>query len=147
VSEPIWSKRFAQDIGKILGFPMPETAPDGQDEKLQQEGMQLVEEVTEDFRYLHGAPVNWVFDLARFLARDAEPTKALRPYGWPVEKLRELREYQRFLRQRHGTDQPADESDEWSEEDERDLTLASLQRIEEEDHNPWPEDQADAQAG
>jgi hypothetical protein len=147
MGEPIWSRHFAGDIAKLFGFPMPETAPDGKDEGLRQEGARLVEEITEQFRYLPGEPTNWVFNFARFLRSEVEEGSGIRPYGWPVHKLREVLEYQSFLRQRHGTRQPADESDEWSEEDRRDFSLESLRRWDEDNPQAWPEDPAGAQRG
>jgi hypothetical protein len=126
-SEPIWSRHLARELAGILGFPMPETAPDGKDEKLRKEGEQLVADITDQFRYLPFEQMNWAFDLATFLReRQLVEDKGVRPYGWPVAKLREMRDYVAFLRSRHGTAQPADEKDYWTEEDEQDLTAESL---------------------
>jgi hypothetical protein len=147
MGEPIWSRHFANDIAKLFGFPMPDAAPDGNDVALQQEGERLVGEITEHFRYLPGEPTNWVLNFARFLKSEIGEENASRLYGWPVQKLRELFEYQSFVRQRHGTLQPADESDEWTEEDRRDFSLDCLRRWDEDNPQAWPEDPASAQRG
>jgi hypothetical protein len=138
VDEPIWSRHFAGEVAKILGFPMPESAPDGRDDTLRQEGERLLAEITEAFRYLPGEPFNWTINFAHFLRAREIGEAGNRPYGWPVDKLREVREYAQFLRERHGTALPADEKDYWTEEDERDFALQAWNRLEEED--PWPED-------
>src|SRR5262249_2147782 len=102
MSEPIWSRHFALEVAKTLGFPMPETAPDGRDEALRTAGEQLVAEITELFRYLWGEQVNWAIDLARFLrAREDGGQGGPTSYGWPVAKLREVRDYLLFLRSRY----------------------------------------------
>ena len=56
----------------------------------------------------------------------------------PLEKLQEVRTLVESLKERFGYGEPIDDSDEWTEEDERDFTLASLRRLEEED--PWPDE-------
>jgi hypothetical protein len=60
----------------------------------------------------------------------------------PLDKVKEIRELVRTLKGEHGFDKPVDDSDEWSEEDLRDLTLASLRRFDEE--GPWEEEGTDA---
>jgi hypothetical protein len=55
----------------------------------------------------------------------------------PLDKLTDVREYVIALKKRYGYDNPIDDSDEWTEEDMRDATEASLRRLEEED--PWEE--------
>jgi hypothetical protein len=137
MSEPIWSRHFAADVAKALGYPMPETAPDGKDDALLRAGEQLVAEITENFRYLPGEQVNWVCDLAEFLrAREVGAAGGLRRYDWPVAKLREVYEYQVFLRGRYGSAEPADEKDYWTDEDREDLRRESMRRLDEED--PYP---------
>ena len=56
----------------------------------------------------------------------------------PLEKLQEVRTLVESLKERFGYPEPTDDSDEWTEEDERDFTLASLRRLEAED--PWPDE-------
>ena len=140
MSEPIWSRHFAQQIAGILGFPRPEETPDGWDEALRREGERLVAEITEDFRHLHDSKViGWAIDLARFLAAREDGAKdGCRPHDWIIARLREIREYALFLRGRHGSALPADEKDYWTEEDLHDLQVATWRRLEEDD--PWPED-------
>ena|SRR5437588_10623505 len=134
MSEPIWSRRFATDVARALGYPMPETAPDGKDAALLREGEQLLAELTENFRYLTGEQVNWVCDLAEFLrAREIDAPGGPRPYGWPVAKLREVRDYQAFLRGRYGSAEPADEKDYWTDEDREDIQRDSMRRLDEDD--------------
>jgi hypothetical protein len=138
MSEPIWSQRFAQDVANVLGCPTTQTLPEGRDEALREEDESLLAEITEHFRYLPLEQVNWVFDLAHFLRAREVDEKVGPPPGWAVSKLREVCEYLRFLRQRHGSEQPADEKDYWTDEDRQDLQVATWQRLSEDD--PWPED-------
>jgi hypothetical protein len=137
----IWSLHFAREIARILGYPPPEGSADlpGVEEYLA-EAERIIDEITEAFRYLHrGRAINQALAVAQFLrAQDAPLQTGQRPWGWLPEKLREMRDYVLFLRQRYGADHPADEKDYWTEEDRRECTLASLKRLEEED--PWPED-------
>lgn len=58
----------------------------------------------------------------------------------PLDKLTEVRNLVRSLKEHHGFKEPTDDSDEWTEEDQRDLTEASLRRLEEED--PWPQEES-----
>ncbi len=55
----------------------------------------------------------------------------------PLDKLTDVRQYVISLKERHGYDKPVDDSDEWTEEDMRDATQASMKRLDEED--PWEE--------
>lgn len=55
----------------------------------------------------------------------------------PLEKVEEVRRLVIALKESHGYDEPVDDSDEWTEEDERDFTRASLEKLAEED--PWSE--------
>jgi hypothetical protein len=57
----------------------------------------------------------------------------------PLEKLQEVRELVLSLKDRFGYDHPIDDSDEWTDEDRREWTEASIRRLEQED--PWPEDE------
>jgi len=140
MSEPIWSRRFAADVAKALGYPMSEEAPDAQDARLREEGEELVAEIAENFRYLPGEQVNWVCDLAEFLrARGVGAKAGPRPYGWPVARLREVRDYQAFLRTRSGSALPADEKDYWTDEDREDIQREARRRLDEEDPYPWEE--------
>jgi hypothetical protein len=133
--EPIWSRAFAQKIGTVLGFPA------GSEGTIPAEAEALLRELTEDLRYLRFAQWRWIEHLARFLGeREAAPPPGL-------ERLREVRSYVAFLRNLYGNEQPADESDEWSDEDRRDIQLAARRRLEEEDPYPWPEEPGNARAG
>ena len=67
--------------------------------------------------------------------------------SWAAEKLIEMQRLVLFLRGRYGREQPADEDDEWSDEDRQDMQLAARRRLEEEDPYPWPEDPENAHAG
>jgi hypothetical protein len=51
----------------------------------------------------------------------------------PLDKLEEVRKLVFSLKERHGYEEPTDDSDEWTEEDKRDATLMSLRRLDEED--------------
>ncbi len=51
----------------------------------------------------------------------------------PADKLLEAKNFVLSLKERYGYDKPVDCSDAWTEEDERDFTLASLKRRDEED--------------
>lgn len=50
----------------------------------------------------------------------------------PLDKVEEVRRLVMSLKESHGYHEPVDDSDEWTEEDERDFTQASLRRFEEE---------------
>jgi hypothetical protein len=67
----------------------------------------------------------------------AEITRDL--WHLPLAKLAEVRHLVLSLKERHGYHEPVDDSDEWTEEDRRAFTEASLRRLEEED--PWDEEQ------
>ncbi|MBI1915702.1 MAG: hypothetical protein HYS12_13365 [Planctomycetes bacterium] len=137
----IWSMHFAREIARTLGYPPPEGSADLPSvEEYRAEADEIVDEIKEAFRYLHGGDkINQALAFARFLStQDIPSPTGQRPWGWLPQKLREVRDYVLFLRQRYGEEYPADESDEWTEEDERDFTLASLRRLEEED--PWPDE-------
>jgi hypothetical protein len=62
-----------------------------------------------------------------------------------VEQLRQVRDLAQFLRSKHGLPKPADEDDEWSDEDRRDFSAAARKRLGEEGPYPW-EDEPDAPA-
>ncbi len=144
----MWSRRFAHDIAKVLGFLTAETVQDGKDNALRQDGTRVVEEITEHIRYLPLEQVNWTEDMARFLVQmESNGGAEQNSLRWQFAKLRELCAFVAFLRGCYGTEQPADESDEWTDEDRHDFTLDSLRRLEEKDPYPWPENSADAQAG
>jgi hypothetical protein len=51
----------------------------------------------------------------------------------PADKLVEAKNFVLSLKERYGYDQPVDCSDDWTEDDERDATLASMRRLDEED--------------
>jgi hypothetical protein len=49
----------------------------------------------------------------------------------PSEKVAEVKDFAVFLRERYGKAEIVDESDEWTEEDLRDVTIATLQYADE----------------
>jgi hypothetical protein len=51
----------------------------------------------------------------------------------PADKLLEAKNFVLSLKERFGYAKPVDCSDEWTDEDRRDFTLASMRRLEEED--------------
>ena len=59
----------------------------------------------------------------------AEILHALR--GLPAEKVREVRDFALFLKERSQHAEPIDESDEWTDEDIRDFLKASSEYAEE----------------
>lgn len=63
----------------------------------------------------------------------AEIIQALRHL--PAEKVREVRDFALFLKERSRRERPVDESGEWTDEDIRDFLAASLDYTEEE--APW----------
>ena len=44
----------------------------------------------------------------------------------PAEKIDEVKDFVSFLRERYGTTEPVDESDEWTDEDLQDISKASF---------------------
>jgi hypothetical protein len=48
----------------------------------------------------------------------------------PAEKVAEVRDFAIFFRERYTNNQTVDESDEWTAEDLRDVTIASLRYVE-----------------
>lgn len=49
----------------------------------------------------------------------------------PSEKVAEVKDFAVFLRERYGKSEGVDESDEWTDEDLRDVTIASLRYFDE----------------
>ena len=49
----------------------------------------------------------------------------------PAEKVAEVKDFAIFLRERYGKTEMVDESDEWTDEDLRDVTIASLRYADE----------------
>ena len=49
----------------------------------------------------------------------------------PAEKIDEVKDFAIFLRERYGKTEIIDESDEWTDEDLRDITIASLRYADE----------------
>ncbi len=49
----------------------------------------------------------------------------------PSEKIAEVKDFAVFLRERYGKAEIVDEDDEWTEEDLRDVTIASLRYADE----------------
>jgi hypothetical protein len=56
----------------------------------------------------------------------------------PLEKVAEVKQLVVSLKQQCGYQEPTDDSDEWTDEDRREMTAAAMRRLDEED--PWPED-------
>jgi hypothetical protein len=51
----------------------------------------------------------------------------------PLPQLEQVKELVLRLRKEHGYDEPIDDSDEWTEEDKREISAASFQRLLEEE--------------
>ena len=49
----------------------------------------------------------------------------------PAEKITEVKDFALFLHERYGKSESIDESDEWTDEDLRDVTIASLHYFDE----------------
>ncbi len=139
MDEPIWSRQFARRVARSLGYRAPDPTGEAGEIDFTPEAERIVEELTEAFRYLPPGPFRHVLDYTEFLRsrQTVECTPGYHP-TWALEKLRAVCDLALFLKARHGTDQPADEKDYWTEEDLHDLTLETWKRLEEED--PWPED-------
>lgn len=63
----------------------------------------------------------------------------------PLDKLQQVKDLVLSLRAQHGYKEPVDDSDEWTEEDRRDLTETAMGRATTE--VPWEEDHGNVQAG
>jgi hypothetical protein len=50
----------------------------------------------------------------------------------PLAQVAQVRELVQELMEKHGYDRPTDDSDEWTEEDMREATIASMRRFDEE---------------
>ena len=127
----MWSKWLAEEIARTLGY-----APEALGEE--QRPQAIVGELAEAFRYLPPDKLQLARDFASFLRGQSPPTGP----GWEsllVDRLGEVRDLALFLKGRYGYEQPVDESDEWTEQDERDATLAALRRLDQEDPYPWEE--------
>jgi hypothetical protein len=143
----MWSQRLAEEIARTLGYS--EGGLDGlresNDQGQRREAIclvfdEIVGELAEAFRHLPPDKIQWTRDFASFLRGQLAPHGiGPAPGNWLIDKLREVRDFALFLRGRYGYEQPVDESAEWTEEDERDATLASLRRLEEDDPDPWEE--------
>ncbi|MBM4042856.1 MAG: DUF2281 domain-containing protein [Planctomycetes bacterium] len=66
-------------------------------------------------------------------AQATEIIQALRDL--PAERVREVRDFALFLKERSGRGQPVNESDEWTDEDIRDFLRASVEYADE--AVPW----------
>jgi hypothetical protein len=128
----IWSMHFARQIAQKLGYGPPGAPPAALGIDLGPEPERIVKEMTEAFRYLPPEKIQVAFDFADFLRVheiDSSPP-AHRPSRM-AETFREVCDLALFLRSRYGNSQPADEKDYWTDEDRRDLTLASINRWDE----------------
>jgi hypothetical protein len=63
----------------------------------------------------------------------------------PLAQLAQVRDLVRSLKKDHGYDRPIDDSDEWTDEDLRDMTLASLAYFD--SQHPEDEGYDDVQTG
>jgi hypothetical protein len=146
----MWSSLFAHQMAEALGYAVPGSNPEPSALPFGPEEGKIVREVTEAFRYLPPTKIQQALDFAWFLRKEKIDGYQMPPSirrSWAAEKLIELRDLVLFLRGRYGREQPADEDDEWSDEDRRDMQLAARRRLEEEDPYPWPEDPENAHAG
>lgn len=133
----MWSRRFARDVARELGIGDEAMADSRVDS--------LIGELTEQFRYLPLRQVNLTQRYARFLRAGQSEDRGSPPtLDSAVAALDEACELARFQRTRHGYSQPADENDEWSDEDRRDFANAAWERLDRED--PW-KGGPDVQAG
>jgi len=135
VDEPIWSRTFARRIARSLGYRLPGPDEEAGGLEVPPEAARLIEELTEAFRYLPPGPLRHVLDYTEFVrGRQAEEYTPGSHADCVLEKLQAVCDLAVFLNGRHGTKQPADEKDYWTEEDERDFTAYSL--------NLWDEREA-----
>lgn len=149
MSDPIWSRTFARQIAETLGYRRKDTEADTGLVDFDPKAEQTIEEVTEAFRYLSADKVQCGLDFAEFL-RSRIDSSYCPPPSYVPEKLREVRDLVLFLREKYGTDEPADESDEWSDEDERNLIADTWRHSVEEGGRPKEdlrEGQRNAEAG
>jgi len=72
-------------------------------------------------------------------AQATEIIQALRQL--PAERVREVRDFALFLKERSARGQPVNESDEWTEEDIRDFLKGSIEYADE--AAPWESDGGD----
>jgi hypothetical protein len=122
----MWSRRFAREIVSCLDVVW--------EGKCANEAESVVNDLTEAFRYLPPGQVNATERFAKFLRTSAaEVSREPLSSDWAVRALREIVDFAMFLRSRHGYPRPADENDEWSDEDRRDFALAAWRRLDEED--------------
>jgi hypothetical protein len=136
MSDAMWSEAFAGQVAEFLGYRAPGAEEPGY-VALDPEAKRIIAAIAETFRYLPAPQTQTVLDYAEFL-HGAKIKGIWAPpehrEAWVAEKLREVGDLALFLRQRYGTERPADEKDHWTEEDERDLTAYSM-RIWEEREN------------
>jgi hypothetical protein len=123
MSEPIWSRRLAADVAAIVGYSrttggLP-TALDAD---------QIVAEIIEAFRYLdlRADKIRLVLNFARFLRSDQpEICVGSSAMANVIENLAALRDFVRFLKEKFGDARPADESEDWTDEEIREFAVAS----------------------
>jgi hypothetical protein len=132
--DAMWSKGFAESAAQLIGYCLPHKPAGVNKIALDRDAEAVVAEIAEAFRYLAPKQIQTALDYAEFLRAykitGAWVSPDLIP-PWMLEKLREVRDLVLFLRQRHGSEQPADESDAWTEEDQREFTAYSLKRWDE----------------
>lgn len=149
MDKPIWSALFARQIAETLGYAVPGVSSGTSAIPFTSETEQVVQDVTEAFRYLGPDQLRLTADFAAFLRsrpENREEASMSVRQSWAAIYLAEVRELARFLRERYGAAEPADEKDYWTEEDRRDAQAAAWRRMEEEDPYPW-EEADDAHAG
>lgn len=121
----MWSRRFAREVAQSLGISGESLSDPRVDT--------LLSELTEEFRYLPIARVNAIDRYASFLRASQEVgTDSATRVRSILGALVEVCELARFLRSRHGYSRPADEDDEWSDEDRRDFARAAWERLDSE---------------
>jgi len=135
----IWSMHFARQVAQKLGYGPPDVPPGALGIDLGSESEGIIKEMTEAFHYLPSEKIQAALDFAGFLrVHEIDACPSPSRASQMAEKLREVCDLAIFLRSRYGTSQPADERDYWTDEDRRDLQLATWRRLQEGD--PWPED-------
>jgi hypothetical protein len=117
-----WSSGFARRIAQTLGYRLPGECGEGSLVDYDSEAERIVGEITGAFRHLPGGKIQCALDFAEFLRAKIDSSFCPPPAMHVADKLREVRDLVMALRDRHGTDRPADEADYWTEGDERDLS-------------------------
>jgi hypothetical protein len=129
MDDPMWSRHFARQIAQTLGYQLPDAPVGSGSIDFDPVADAIVQELTETFRFLPPEQIQCALDFAGYLRANEINGRHTAPEhlrSWVPIKLQEVRDLSLMLRQRYGTDEPADEKDYWTEQDERDLTANSL---------------------